>query len=109
MDPLAAPLACPCVKGYAQRKYEKLGEYLEKRLDRPVQVVFAEALSRAIRGEAKGRADLIIGKQSLVKADAAELRLPVRPLAMLTGKDGGTTITGLFVVPTADPAQRVAD
>jgi hypothetical protein len=24
MDPLAAPLACPCVKGYAQRDYEKL-------------------------------------------------------------------------------------
>ena len=23
MDPLAAPLACDCVKGFAQRKYEK--------------------------------------------------------------------------------------
>lgn len=22
MDPLAAPLSCPCVEGYAQRKYE---------------------------------------------------------------------------------------
>jgi outer membrane protein assembly factor BamB/ABC-type phosphate/phosphonate transport system substrate-binding protein len=109
LDPLAAPLACPCVQGYAQRKYEKLGEYLEKRLERRVQVVFAEALSRAIRGEAKGRADLIIGKQSLVKADAAELRLPIRPLAMLTGQDGSTTLTGLFVVPALDPAQRVAD
>ena len=24
MDPLAAPLSCPCVAGYAQRKYEVL-------------------------------------------------------------------------------------
>ena len=24
MDPLSAPLACDCVEGYAQRKYEKL-------------------------------------------------------------------------------------
>src|SRR5688500_162229 len=30
MDPLALPLSCPCVAGYAQRKYEVLGEYLEK-------------------------------------------------------------------------------
>ena len=28
MDPLAAPLSCPCVQGYAQRQYEKLAEYL---------------------------------------------------------------------------------
>jgi hypothetical protein len=27
MDPLALPLSCPCVKGYAQRKYETLAEY----------------------------------------------------------------------------------
>ena len=29
MDPLALPLSCPCVKGYAQRNYDKLGEKLE--------------------------------------------------------------------------------
>src|SRR5947208_3409602 len=29
MDPLAAPLSCPCVKGYAQRDYEKLAKQLE--------------------------------------------------------------------------------
>jgi outer membrane protein assembly factor BamB len=27
MDPLAAPLSCPCVKGYAQRDYQKLADY----------------------------------------------------------------------------------
>ncbi|MBW3598872.1 MAG: hypothetical protein KY475_16560, partial [Planctomycetes bacterium] len=28
MDPLAAPLSCPCVEGYAQRKYEALAAHL---------------------------------------------------------------------------------
>jgi len=109
MDPLAAPLACACVKGYAQRKYEKLAEFLEKQLGRPVKVVYAEDLAKAMRGDAQGQVDLIIGKQSLVKCDAIECRLPVRPLAMLTGKDGTTTITGLFVVPREATAQGLAD
>ena len=45
MDPLAAPLSCPCVKGYAQRDYTKLGAHLEKALGRPVQVLFGESLA----------------------------------------------------------------
>ena len=28
-DPLALPLACSCVQGYAQRKYEKLAHFLQ--------------------------------------------------------------------------------
>ena len=28
MDPLARPLACDCVKGYAQRDYDRLGRFL---------------------------------------------------------------------------------
>ncbi len=32
MDPLALPLSCPCVQGYAQRNYDKLAEALEKDL-----------------------------------------------------------------------------
>ena len=31
MDPLAAPLACDCVGGYAQRDYTRLGAFLEER------------------------------------------------------------------------------
>jgi outer membrane protein assembly factor BamB len=108
MDPLALPLACDCVKGYAQRNYDLLGEFLGKRLQRKVKVVFAEDLAKALRRTDR-RADLIIGKNSLVKFDAAECKMPIRPLAMLTGQDGKTTLTGLFVVPTSDPAQRLAD
>ncbi len=34
MDPLAAPLACACVEGFAQRDYRQLARFLEERLDR---------------------------------------------------------------------------
>ena len=34
MDPLAAPLSCPCVEGYAQRDYEKLATFLRDELKR---------------------------------------------------------------------------
>ncbi len=47
MDPLALPLSCPCVKGYAQRNYDKLGEKLEKDLNRAVRVVYSESLKKA--------------------------------------------------------------
>ena len=43
MDPLAKPLSCPCVAGYAQRDYEKLGEALESALGREVKIVFNDA------------------------------------------------------------------
>ena len=45
MDPLAKPLSCPCVKGYAQRDYEKLSQKLQTLLDRPVKIVFNESLT----------------------------------------------------------------
>jgi ABC-type phosphate/phosphonate transport system substrate-binding protein len=109
MDPLAAPLSCPCVEGYAQRKYEKLAEYLQQALGRPVKLTFSESLRTALEGKAEGRADLIIGKHSVVRADAKAAGVPVTAVASLTGKDGATTQTGLFVVPAADPATKVGD
>lgn len=108
MDPLAAPLSCPCVKGYAQRDYVELGKYLGSQLGRPVSVVFNESLKGALK-EAKGRADVVIGKRSVVLADAKKNALQLKPALALTGKDGQTVMTGLFVVPAADPAVSVAD
>ncbi len=108
MDPLAAPLACACVQGYAQRDYDRLGAFLEKQLGGKVEVVYSEDLAGALR-MASGGADLIIGKQSLVQCDAKECRLKIRPLARLTDKRGATTLTGLFVVPSDDKAQSLAD
>lgn len=109
MDPLSAPLSCDCVKGYAQRKYELLGSYLSTKLGRPVKVYWSESLTHALKEKTNGQADLIIGKHSVVLTDAKESSLKLKPVAALTGKDGQTTQTGLFVVRSADSAQSAAD
>lgn len=109
MDPLAAPLSCDCVKGYAQRDYEKLAKYLEQQLNMSVQVHFAESLGAALERKTQGKADLIIGKNSVIAHQGPQHKLKLVPLASLTGKDGATTQTGLIVVPTRDPALTVAD
>ena len=109
MDPLALPLSCPCVKGYAQRNYDKLAEQLEKSLARPVKIAFNESLTTALKDQTEGKVDLVIGKCSVVQYDAKKLHLAATKVAMLTGKDGGTTQNGLIVVPKDDPAQSAAD
>ena len=109
MDPLAAPLSCPCVEGYAQRKYEKLAESLAKQTGKVVTLTFAESLSQALEGKAKGRADVIIGKDSVVRSDAKKARLTLTVAGHLTDKDGKTTQYGMIVVPKDDKAQQMAD
>jgi ABC-type phosphate/phosphonate transport system substrate-binding protein len=109
MDPLALPLSCPCVQGYAQRDYDKLGEKLENSLGRPVHVVYSESLPVALKGEVRDHAAIVIGKHSVVEFDARRAKLGVHRLASLSGKDGATTQTGLIVVPAEDPAKSVAD
>jgi ABC-type phosphate/phosphonate transport system substrate-binding protein len=109
MDPLAAPLSCPCVKGYAQRDYEKLAKHLEAKLGRPVKVFFGESLENTLAKKSDGKADLIVGKESVVRHEAKANKLGVRPVAALSGKDGKTTQTGLVVVAAKDPALTAAD
>ena len=108
MDPLCDRLACDCVEGYAQRKYDVLGEFLQRRLGRRVEISYAEALSSPHARMRQG-IDLIIGKLSLVEFDAKKAKLDVRTIAMLTGKDGKATGAGLFVVRHADPAKTIED
>ena len=108
MDPLARPLSCACVEGYAQRDYEKLAEYLESKTGHPVRIAFAESLDTALAGNAKGRVDVIIGKDSVVRADCREANIKIVRLAALSDKDGETTQTGLIVVARDDPAISVA-
>jgi outer membrane protein assembly factor BamB len=108
MDPLSAQLACDCVAGYAQRDYGKLAEHLERRLGRRAEIAYAEALSSP-PVQADLGIDLIVGKFSTVIHDAKHVGLAVRPTAMLTGKDGQVTQTGLFVVRAADAAKSVMD
>lgn len=108
MDPMAAPLACDCVKGYAQRKYENLGAFLQKKLNRPVKVVWGESLGKATADE-KLKGHIIIGKHSVVLADAKREKIKVKPIAQLTDQTGSVEQTGLIVVRAADKAQTVSD
>ena len=108
MDPLAAPLACDCVQGYAQRKYEALAGFIAKKLGRRIDIYWAESLATAM-DESGGRADLIIGKHSVVLSDAAKSELQLTPIAQLTDLVGETTQTGLIVVRSNDQATSVAD
>jgi ABC-type phosphate/phosphonate transport system substrate-binding protein len=109
LDPLSADLACPCVKGYAQRDYKKLAAHIAKETGRPVDVAHADSLADALKKKTEGKCDLIIGKESVVRVDAKSCGFKAVPLAALTGLDGKTTMTGLFVVHGADPALSVAD
>ena len=109
MDPMAAPLACDCVKGLAQRKYEKLAEYLEPQLKQKITVVWSESLVLAMKDKSDGRADIIIGKDSVVRSDAARGKLAVAPVASLTDMKGSTKQKGLFVVRASSPVSSLID
>ncbi|MBI3880859.1 MAG: PQQ-binding-like beta-propeller repeat protein [Verrucomicrobia bacterium] len=107
MDPLALQLSCACVKGTGQRRYNDLAAHLEKSLGRPVKVTYDESLELA-RQQTRGVADLIIGQDSVVRGDAAKLKLAVRPLAALTNQRGDTTLKGVFLVRKNFPARSLA-
>jgi ABC-type phosphate/phosphonate transport system substrate-binding protein len=114
MDPLSDKLACDCVAGFAQRKYEILGQHLQRQLGRKVEVYWGESIEMALKDESAKRksplvADLVIGKHSVVVAESKAKSLGLEPLAQLSGQDGKTTQTGLVVVRTADPAILVDD
>src|SRR5207244_4173948 len=81
MDPLAIELSCPCVKGYAQRNYQQLAKFLEQRLQRKVELAFSESLVIALKEKTKGRADLVIGKCSVVKFDATKASKNLQQIA----------------------------
>ncbi|MBI5685414.1 MAG: PhnD/SsuA/transferrin family substrate-binding protein [Verrucomicrobia bacterium] len=108
MDPLCKQLACACVQGFAQRDYQTLAAFMSEKLGRPVEALVQESLKEA--GQiTDGKLDLIIGKDSVVRAKALAANIPVTPLAMLTDRAGKTTLTGLFIVRSEDPARRIAD
>ncbi|MBY0228241.1 MAG: phosphate/phosphite/phosphonate ABC transporter substrate-binding protein [Gemmataceae bacterium] len=109
LDPMAAELSCPCVKGYAQRDYKRLGEFLAKQTGRAVNIHYAETLAAALSKKTEGKADLVIGKDSVVRVAAKEAKLGLDHVLALTDKEGKTTMTGLFVVAAKDPALTAGD
>lgn len=108
MDPLSDRLACDCVKGYAQRKYDRLAELLVDTMECQVQVVYGDTIA-SVREKAGANPDLFIGKFSVIKFDAAHHKISVDPLAMLTDREGKTTQTGLVVVRGKDSAMTAKD
>ncbi len=106
-DPLAKELACDCVAGFAQRRYAALAMVLEKRLGRPVHVLYSLELS-TYWGEDRP-VSLVIGKHSEMICQARELGRTLHPLASLTDEHASTTFRGLFVVRSGNPAQSLAD
>ncbi len=110
LDPLSKEIACDCVSGYAQRDYNKLGNYLQRTLKRPVAVVFSESMKVALKEKSEGRADIIIGKDSVVRADVKSLGISeMEPVVSLTDKQGVTTMRGLFVVRADSAAASLLD
>ena len=109
MDPMSTPLACDCVQGYAQRKYEKLADYLHETTGKTVRVVWSESLTKALAEEANGKAQIVIGKDSVVRSDAKASQRDLQPVAQLTDSKGSVYQKGLFVVLNEDPAATLLD
>jgi len=108
MDPMAEPLACDCVKGYAQRKYEKLVDHLAQKTGMTVRVVWSESLVTALGSQTK-TAEIVIGKDSVVRSDAKQAKRNLLPIAKLTDLAGSTQQKGLFVVLQDNPAASLLD
>lgn len=110
LDPLSKELACDCVSGYAQRDYARLGMYLQAVQKKPVVVVFSESLKLAVKEKTDGRADIVIGKDSVVRGDGKSLGLSeLDPLVSLSDKQGSTSMRGLFVVRNDSTAASLID
>lgn len=109
MDPMALPLACDCVKGYAQRRYERLADYLKESLGESVRVVWGESLEKTIKDQANGKVTIVIGKDSVVRNGAVSAKIDVTPVAHLTDMNGSVMQHGLFVVRSEDKAASLLD
>jgi ABC-type phosphate/phosphonate transport system substrate-binding protein len=108
-DPLALPLACSCVQGYAQRKYERLADFLQIKLKKSVRVVWGDSIEKAIREHGVGTKVLFIGKDSVVRYDSRRLNLDVSPMAQLTDANGSVNQRGMFVVRRDNAAASLLD
>jgi ABC-type phosphate/phosphonate transport system substrate-binding protein len=109
MDPMAGPLACDCVQGYAQRRYEELSKHLTRETKLTCRVVWYESLELAIHHAGSSQIDLVIGKDSVIRAQAEAAKLDLIPLVSLTDKEGSTMQRGLFVVTKNSNAASLLD
>ncbi len=108
-DPLALPLACSCVQGYAQRKYERLADFLQIQLRKSVRVVWGDSIEKAMKEHGVGNKILFIGKDSVIRFDSTKLKLDVKPMAQLSDANGSVNQRGMFVVRRDNPAASLLD
>lgn len=108
LDPLAGPLACACVDGYAQRKYERLADFLMARFKKSIRIIWNDSLRAALESEPLVPS-IVIGKDSVIRATARDAKRLLSPIAQLTDSTGSTQQTGLFVVKTKNKAASILD
>jgi ABC-type phosphate/phosphonate transport system substrate-binding protein len=109
MDPLAKELACACVKGYGQRDYRKLAARFEKATKQHVSIEFSDDLAESMKSVGSGREMILVGDQSLVAEGAKKAGLKCHPVCALTDPEGSTTLGGLFIARSDDPAKELKD
>jgi outer membrane protein assembly factor BamB len=109
MDPLSKELACACVEGFGQRDYRKLAAYLQAGLKRDVAIEFSDDLAETLSVVGQKREVIVVGDQSLVMHGAQQAQLKARLVCELSGIDGSTTDTALFVARANDPAKDLKD
>jgi ABC-type phosphate/phosphonate transport system substrate-binding protein len=107
-DPLSSALCSTSAGDLARRDYSRLGAYLTRKIDRPVELSYAKTLPEVLASKS-GQIDLIIGKASAVRSEAAQANANVRPLVRLTDGEGEADLTGLFIVRKNDPARTMKD
>src|SRR5688572_5949737 len=105
MDPLAKELACACVEGFGQRDYRKLAAHLQAAVGRAVAVEFSDDLADTLAVVGAEREVIVVGERSLVVHGAQRAQLKASPVCELTGMDGSTTDTAVFVARANDPAK----
>ena len=108
MDPMAKPLSCDCVGDYAQRDYEAFADHVRASTGSEVELHFYESLVTADK-RIERPIDVVIGKDSVVRADAAAAGLSMHPVASLTDAAGEVTQRGLIVVRSGNAAQSIQD
>ncbi|MEO1530225.1 MAG: PhnD/SsuA/transferrin family substrate-binding protein, partial [Planctomycetota bacterium] len=108
MDSLSLPLSCACVPGVGQRRYEPLCEFVSARVGQDVNLIYEESLQLAQR---RGLAtiDVVIGKRSLVLADAEATGRNLNAVCELTDRNGKTTLGGVLLVSKTSGIKSLAE
>ena len=108
MDSRSLPLSCACVPGVGQRRYEPLIDFVAARTGDRFELVYAESLQLAQR-RGMTSIDIVIGKRSVVRADARATNRDLKAVCELTDHTGGATLRGVLLVAKSSNLKTLAD